>query len=177
MQRILKVFIFTILFLSILAPKLRAEQVLTWRDCIRQALKNHPDLISAQEGINQSVASKEITKSGLLPQVSVSSGVSTEKSDTQSSSTKSYNYGASASQLIFDGFKTTDQIQAAAENIKVSQEAYRFTSTEIRLRLRIAFINLLRAQQMLKVAEDISKIRRNNLILISLLITGMSGHQ
>jgi outer membrane protein TolC len=168
MQKILKVFIFIILLSSIPAPKVRAEEVLTWKDCIRQALKNHPDLISAQEEINQSVASKEITKSSLLPQVSVSAGVSTEKSSTQSSSTKSYDYGASTSQLIFDGFKTTDQVRAAAENIKVSREAYRFTSSEIRLRLRTAYINLLRAQQMLKVAEDILKIRRNNLILISL---------
>ncbi|MFH1641030.1 MAG: TolC family protein [Candidatus Omnitrophota bacterium] len=168
MHKILKVFIFISLFSSLLSFQVRAEEVLAWKDCVKEAQKNHPDLISAQEEINQSIASKEISKSGLLPQVSVSAGASTDKSSTQSSSTKSYDYGISTSQLLFDGFKTSDNVGAASENIKAAKESYRFSSSDIRARLRRAFINLLRTQEMVKVAQDISDIRRSNLILISL---------
>jgi outer membrane protein TolC len=43
-----------------------------------------------------------------------------------------------------------------------------FTSSEVRLRLRIAFINLLKAQESITITEEIRKIRRDNLELITL---------
>ncbi|MDD4895114.1 MAG: TolC family protein, partial [Candidatus Omnitrophica bacterium] len=49
-----------------------------------------------------------------------------------------------------------------------SQQSYRFTSSEVRLRLRTAFVNLLNAQEAIRVTEDIVRIRRGNLELITL---------
>ena len=69
---------------------------------------------------------------------------------------------------MFDGLKTVNNVNAARENIKASQQSYRFTSTQVRLRLRTAFVNLLKAQELIHVAEDIVKIRRGNLELITL---------
>jgi outer membrane protein TolC len=157
-----------LLFLSLFLHKASAEEVITWGDCLAEATKNHPDLISAQEVINQSVASKEITKSGLLPQVTASAGASTEKTSTRSSNTETYSYGVSGSQLVFDAFKTADNTKAAVESIKASQQAYRYTSSAVRLRLRTAFINLLKAQELLNITEEIYNIRRGNLELITL---------
>jgi outer membrane protein TolC len=88
-----------------------------------------------------------------------------------------YSYGVTGSQLIFDGFKTINNVNAAKENIKASQQAYRFTSTQVRLSLRTAFINLLKAQQLIKVTQDIVKIRRDNLELITLSYTGGLEHR
>lgn len=151
-----------------------AEETMTWEQCVKEAQKHHPDLISAQESIKQSQASKRITASALFPQIDSSIGASTKETSTLSAGnrthqvTDSYQYGATATQLIFDGFKTSANVKAAKENIKAAQYSYRFTSSEVRLRLRSAFVGLLKAQQSLIITEEIRKIRKSNLDLISL---------
>ena len=150
------------------------EEALTWQDCIKEAAKNHPDLIAAQESIKQSEANKQITASSLFPQIDSSVSAQTARSASGSGNTAthrtsdSYSYGMSASQLAFDGLKTVNNVNAAKENIKASQESYRFTSSEVRQRLRTAFVSLLRAQELIHVTEDIAKIRRDNYELITL---------
>jgi outer membrane protein TolC len=148
-----------------------AEEILTWQDCLAEAKKNHPDLISAVETINEEKAGKAIAASGLYPQIEASLGASTaetEASDGTKTTTDSYSYGLSGRQLIFDGFQTINDIKTAGQNLKVAEENYRFVSSQIRLDLRTAFINLLKAQELVRVTEDIVKIRRDSLMLITL---------
>lgn len=152
-----------------------AEEIFSWEDCLLEAKKNHPDLISAAEAINEQKAGKDITASGLYPQVSADLDASTSKTSTTASSgatststRDSYSYGASATQLVFDGFKTLNDIKAASEDIKSAQQNYRFTSSQVRLNLRTAFVNLLKAQELINVAQDILRIRKDSLELITL---------
>ncbi len=163
----------SVLFLSsifLFCSSVHAEETLSWQDCVREASKNHPDLISAEEVIKENMAQKKITASTLYPQVSGTLNASTGRSDHGTSNTvgDTYSYGGNASQLIFDGGKTINNVRAAEENIKAAGEAYRFTSTDVRLRLRTAFINLLKAQQSVLISEEILKIRIQNLGLIML---------
>jgi len=144
-----------------------AEEVLTWQDCVKEAAKHHPDLISAEEAVKQSEAGKAITASTLFPQINSNLDVSKDKS-SGSKTANSYSYGATGTQLLFDGNKTLNNVKAAKENIKVSQYNYKFTSTEVRLHLRNAFINLLKVQEALNITQQIYKIRRSNLQLIAL---------
>lgn len=147
------------------------EPVLTWSECVKEAAKKHPDLIAAEEVVNQNVAEKNITASGLFPQVDASLTASTSRSDsgTATSTTgDSYNYGVSATQLIFDGAKTFNDIKSADQDIKAAKQAYRFTSATVRFNLRTAFINLLTAQEALNISRQIFDIRRSNLELITL---------
>ena len=163
-------------FFCFLLPQAKAEEILTWEDCLVEAKKNHPDLISAVENINQQKASKSITASTLYPQIDANLDASTSGTSTTSSTTgvttkattDTYTHGVSSTQLIFDGFKTINEVNAAKENIKAAQQNYRFTSSEVRLNLRTAFINLLKTQELIQVAEEIVKIRRDSLILITL---------
>ncbi|MDD4955824.1 MAG: TolC family protein [Candidatus Omnitrophica bacterium] len=152
-----------------------AEETLTWQDCVKQAAKNNPDLIAAVENINQQKSAKDITASTLYPQVTSSLNASTArtagtdaKGKAISTTGDSYSYGVNGTQLIFDGFKTVNNVNAASETVKAAQEAYRFTSTQVRLELRNAFVNLLNAQEAVRVNEEIVKIRRSNLILITM---------
>ena len=172
MFKLIKIFSVLVLFLLICFSRARAEEALIWQDCIKEAAKNHPDLIAAVEEVKQSEAAKKITASALFPQVNANLNASTAKTSaggtSGSSTSDSYTYGVSGTQLIFDGNKTVDNVKAASENIKSFQQNYRFTSTEVRLRLRTAFVNLLRAQELIKVTEDIVKIRKSNLELITL---------
>lgn len=170
---ITSVFIFSYFFCM---PRFSfAEEKLTWHSCIAEAQKNNPDLISAVETVNQNKAAKTIVASGLFPQIDATLNASTGKTrttnssgSTTSSTADSYSYGVSANQLVFDGFQTIHNVKAAGENIKASQQAYRFTSSEVRLSLRTAFVSLLRAQELINVTEEIVKIRRSNYELITL---------
>ena len=143
-----------------------AEEILTWGQCIQEAAKNHPDLIAAQEVIKQSEAAKQQTASGLFPQVTANLSAQTAQSNAKATDT--YGYGLSGTQLIFDGVKTINNVKASEQNIRASRQGYRFTSSEVRLRLRTAFVNLLKAQELVRVTEDIVKIRKDNLELITL---------
>lgn len=148
---------------------LYAEEILTWENCLTESKKNHPDLISAEESYNQKKSDTSVTASGLWPQAAGSFAVSrTQKTGSSKSTTDAYSYGVSATQLIFDGFKKLNDINSAAKKAEAAQGAYRFTSSQVRLNLRLAFVNLLKAQQLISVTEEIIKIRKANYDLISL---------
>ena len=180
------VYFITLTFLVIPYNSAMADDVLSWQDCIKEASLNHPDLIAAQDVMKESEASKNITASGLLPQIT--SDVSASRSKTaatgglgngnvSSQTANSFSYGVSGSQLIFDGFKTVNSVKAAQQTIKASQQSYRYTSSQVRLRLRTAFINLLYAQELVHVAQDIVKIRKSNFDLIKLRYQSGLEHQ
>lgn len=166
MAKSIKIILLFFILLNFSSTKLAAEEVLTWQDCIKEAAENHPDLISAKEVVKQSQADKKITTSTLFPQIDSSLSAST--SETAGKSTDTYKYGVTATQLLFDGFKTSDNIKAASQNIKAAEYSYKFASSEVRFSLRSAFINLLKAQELLNITQEIYDIRRNNLILITL---------
>lgn len=175
MSKYLHILFALLLFFSFSFNNSEAEEILSWQECIKEAAKNNPDLISAKEGINQQEANKAVTASSLYPQINASVDASTEKTSSTSSTgaavastNDSYSYGITGTQLLFDGFKTINNTNSASENVKAAEHNYRFASSEVRLNLRNAFINLLKSQELIKVAEEIVKIRRDNFLLITL---------
>lgn len=158
-----------------------ADDFLTWKDCVLEARKNHPDLVSAREKLNQSKASKMQTQSVLLPQVSGSVAGSRDKnspylrgssSSSASSALDTYSYSVSGKQLLFDGFKTVFDVQAAEKNIDASQYNYEVTSSNVRLRLRTAFVGLLKAQDLLQITQDIANRRKQSRDMVKLRYDG-----
>lgn len=175
MPKYFKLIIFVFIILILALSQAKAQEVLTWQDCLKEATKNNPDLISSQEAVKEYQANKSITASSLYPQIDSSiSGSTAETTSTSTSGVKTtktsdtYAYGVSGTQLLFDGFKTFDNVRAASENVKAAQYNYKFTSSDVRFRLRSAFINLLKAQELLKITQEIYDIRKNNLVLITL---------
>lgn len=152
-----------------------AIEKMAWQDCVREAAKNNPQLISAEEVIKSKQALETSSASGLYPQITGDMSAQRAQAASASNTTgvkhtisNTYSYGVSGTQLIFDGFKTYNDVRAASADLKAAKEAYLFTSSAVRLSLRTAFINLLKAQEMINVAEDIVKIRHDNLELIKL---------
>lgn len=172
-----KILLFLSLF-SIFSISLCAEEILapleknsltglTWEECVELTRKNHPDLVSAGEKLNQAKANKAITTSNLLPQVDSSLSEKTSKTDTKDK-TDTYSYGVTGKQLLFDSLKTPYDIAGAKEKIKSSQFNSKVTSANVRLRLRKAFIQLLRAQELLSITEEIALRRKQNAELVKL---------
>ena len=193
--------IFIIFFMVMLLgglPAAAAEDALEWKGCVKEARIQHPDLLSAAQNIDQFKASKEVTRSVMLPQITgnasevtsnsrpfLTTSGSTIESDTSSSSSSSskknystnYDYNITGQQLLFDGFKSSYDLSGAERNIRSSRYNYDVTSSNIRLRLRTAFVNLLTAQELLKVTEEIEVRRKQNLELVKLKYEGGREHK
>ncbi len=161
--------VLTAIFYSfILAATVHAEpQMLSWEDCVQEARNNHPDLVSAREKVNQAKAVKGSIRSNALPQINTSLSVTKSKESGRSES-KSYVYGVTGKQLLFDGFKTSNDLASADQNVRAVAYDYAVVSSNIRLRLWTAFIDLLTAQENVKVVEDIAKRRTQSLDMLNL---------
>jgi len=155
-------------FAGILLPfDVQAQTSYSWRDCVEEANKNHPDIVSARERINQSGAIEDSAASPLSPQVGLDVGI-TPLGESSSGTSEHYSYGLSGSQLLYDGSKTANQVNEARQNSASSQFSYLVTSSNVRLRLHNAFVALLKEQELLKITSDIAVRRHDSLELIRL---------
>ncbi|NTV28678.1 MAG: TolC family protein [Candidatus Omnitrophica bacterium] len=148
-----------------------AETTMTWEDCVRTASRNNPDLVAAGETVVQSRAAKALAGTNVYPQLSANAAAGesqSKKNGQKATHSDSYSYGVSGSLLLFDGLSASNAMRSAAQNLAAASEAYRFSSADIRLQLRTAFINMLKAQSLIRVAQDIVHIRGDELKLISL---------
>jgi outer membrane protein TolC len=159
------IFIFAIFYCLLINTS--ADEILTWKDCIREAKRHNPDLVSAKENLSYAQASRWIAISSALPQISTE--FSEGSSKTAATDTKeTYAYGITGKQLLFDGSRTSFDIKAAEQDIKSAQFNYALVSSEVRNRLRIAFVQLLKSQQLLNITKEISKRRKQNFELVQL---------
>ena len=161
-----------------LPSAVRADMLpeLSWEDCVQEAVRNHPDLAAAREKLNQNKAQKDITRAGALPQLNSSLSASRSNS-TGKSQTRTYAHEVTGKQLLFDAFKTSNDIAAAQEDVRAAKYNYQVVSSNVRLRLWTAFIDLLSAQESLKVVEGIAQRRRQSLDLIFLRYQGGREHK
>jgi outer membrane protein TolC len=170
----LRTFIMFIIIIFLFAPVssvFSTEGVLTWQDCVSEALQSHPDLVSAKESIRQAKASKNITESGKFPQVAA------RLSQSASQNADSSSVGINGSRLIYDGSKTNFDIKAAEESINGAEYAYQDVSSQIRLRLRTAFLNLLKSQELIPLSESIVKRRKDNVELVKMRYNSGREHK
>jgi len=166
MGKIFKIVIIISLFF-LAANVANAQGTLTWEECVRMARENHPDLISAAEEVKQAEADLDIEISTMLPDIT--SGGSGKRSKTASAKTKnSYSWDVSGRQLIFDGFKTSSGVSNALKTVQAQKYNYYVNSSDIRLALRNAFVELLRTQELIPLTEQIAERRRENLELVKL---------
>jgi len=160
-------FLIIISFIPIAWARGEEDKPLTWMECVIIAQKIHPQILSAEEKLNQAKADKAISKSGLFPQIIGSESSSVSKAEDAKSS-KTHSLSLSARQLLFDGAKTGSSVKAALENIKAAQYSLDVVSSDVRLNLRTAFVRLLRAQEFVSLAEEIEVLRKQNVELVSL---------
>lgn len=174
----MKKIIFIVLLLLGSAVALAQDTVvLDWNDCVREAVKNNPDLAASMQEVQQYKAQKWIAKSPMFPQISGTSVA--KKTDTFSGGTDrdSFTYSVKGEQLIFDGFKTYNEAKSAKEDVTASQYNYTADSSDIRYNLRKAFAELLKAQTLVPITEGIITRRKQNLDMIRLRYESGGEHE
>jgi len=152
------------------------EVTLTWEYCVKEAAERNPGLISSREKLNQARSEKSIVESGLLPQIVTEASGKRSETDPARPGNK-YTYGVGGEQLVFDGFKIASDVSAASREIKAAQYNYYVASSNVRLNLRVAFVELLRANALLQVTKNIAERRRQNLELVELLYNAGREHK
>jgi outer membrane protein TolC len=153
-----------------------SQDVLTWQECVQQAKQHNPELASAIEDITQAISDKDISLSAVLPQIDTEASAKKSKSSGRDK-TDSYSYGVSGRQLIFDGFKTASDMASASNIIRAQQYNYDLVSSNIRLDLKRSFISLIRAQELVRIAENITQRRKQNFELVNLRYKGGREHK
>jgi len=151
---------------------------LTWTDCVRLATVNNPDLQSAREQVLNSDAVHMGAYSALYPQISASysEGRSYASANLFASHSYATAYGEqlSLSQLVFDGFATKGNIDRAKAQLNLAFAQLDGEKASLSFNLKSSFAQLLYAQKLIKISEDIVDIRRSAARLVRLLYQGGS---
>ncbi|HPD18549.1 MAG TPA: TolC family protein [Candidatus Goldiibacteriota bacterium] len=173
-----KNFCFLIMIFCLFGKYVNADD-LTWQMCVNEALQNNQQIAQAKAKLEQSKANAWTAKSSVFPQLSVSAGASRGGNEFQSltSDPTSYSYGASVRQSLFNGFQTINDINKSNEEINVAELNYKITSADIRYKLRQAYVNLMKAQELLSMTEDILTRRKKQYLDIKMRYNAGREHK
>lgn len=140
---------------------------LEWKACVREALKKNNELKSSYEGVRQSEASLESARSAERVKISGSVSASEAKQYMQERG-DSYSYGLSANRLLYDFGRTGADIGQSEAQLTIAGLKYQSKSADVRRRLRLAYVALLRAQQYVGLMDGILRRREQSTRLIRL---------
>jgi outer membrane protein TolC len=172
-----RLILFLVMLCSVTSSPIQAEETLTWQQCVQEAKSAHPDLFSALAVIRQAEADKRITGGARLPKIT--SGISAQRDGTTENggnASSLYSYSVTVQQLLFDGRKTSSLLSSNEEAVKASRFSYDAVSSDVRFALRSAYIQLLKAQDLVGLTAEIAERRRTNVRLIALRYQGGREH-
>lgn len=152
----------------------QTNEFLTWEACLVQTKVNNPDLISARAAIRELEYGLSSASSGFLPQVNASVGANYGEAEVRDSwvDNKSASGRLTLSQDLFSGGGNVAKRNRAIAQLDVGNEQYRKTLSDVELRTRLAYIDVLYAQDLIKLTEQIEARRGNNVRLIQLRFDG-----
>jgi outer membrane protein TolC len=160
-----KMMFLLMLFIAALSCALPAEEM-TWQQSVDEALVNNPSLISARAKLDQTKANNWQTFAAALPQVSASASGSRSGNEPYGgpyTKADSYSYDLTAKQLVFDFFKTLQDMEGAGENAKAAEKNYIISSASVRYNLMQAYSGMMKAQQYVDITEAILKLRKQQM--------------
>ncbi len=168
---------------------------ITWMQCVKEAALNNPGLAAEEKDVQSSIASRRAAYSTFLPQVTATSGLSrshneqntttsaTIVSDTgqsgvaatsfgsptsKSSYSNSYSIQISLDQQLFDGFRTKGNVDKARAETGVALAKLLTGKAGVSYELKSAFAQLLYAQELIRISQDIIERRELNYRLVGL---------
>jgi outer membrane protein TolC len=151
---------------------------LTWEDCVRLATRQNPDLQASREAVLNSDAVRMGAYSALYPQINASFGDTRnyQIANLNAPHVYSTSYGEqiSLAQTIFNGFATKGNIDQARAQLNLAFANLDGEKASVSFSLKSAFAQLLYAQELIKISQDVIDIRRSNARLVKLLYEGGS---
>ncbi len=147
---------------------------LTWEQCLERTKAQSPELAVARSAVRSLEYSVASASAGFLPSLSASAGFTKSGSENDSNWTESdrTTAGLSLSQDLFSGGGNRAQRKRALARLQVGNEQYRKTLSDVELRVRQAYIEVLYTQDLIELTEKIADRRANNVRLIQLRFDG-----
>jgi len=136
-----------------------AAQAQSLRDALASAYKYNPRLDA--ERARQRATDEEVSRahSGYRPTVMGSADIGYERTDTRPNSTNSgethpKGYGVTASQPIFNGFRTLNGVRVAEATVRAGRETLRNVEQSVLLEAATAYVDVVRDQAIVKLREN-----------------------
>ena len=143
-------------------------QKLTLEEACKIALKNHPQLLSAEFGAQAAAENVDDVRSAYLPQITGDAVrtfddrgtvIAASGGLTSSSVIERGSVGLGLNQLITDFGKTSNLIASSRLKLESQKEHTNFIRETVLLNVISAYYEVLRSQSLLQVAEDALKTR------------------
>lgn len=140
------------------------SKVFSWKDCEKYALHNNSSILISKEYIEQSLLDVKLSKKENSFKIDFSMSANKnyigDKSDLEDRTSISLN------KVLFDNGKVRFNVKSLEEISFSKKYEYDEVLIDIRLALRLAFINLYYAQENLKLTKEIYLSRKNNYELV-----------
>ena len=148
-----------LLFLSLFV---NAQTEWTLKDCIDYALEHNLQLRQQKLNIDYSKNTFTQSKAALLPNLnaSASGNFSSGRSvdpytyEFTENNVSSYNFSLGTSITLFNGFQKQNTIKANKYNMMASLQDYEKLKNDISLNISTAYLNILFARELLKIAKE-----------------------
>ena len=154
----------SLLLLLAISSSLWASEKMSWENCVREAMSANSELSAAKNSLQSLIYLEKGSRSGFLPAVYATTGVSYDSTSLP----KSYSTSVEAKENLFSGFSDSAKMDQAKFS-RLSAEATLDTAkAKVSYELKVAFMGLVYSQRYIKLTEDIIKRREANLRLVQL---------
>jgi len=150
------------------------NELLTWEECLVRAENNSPELAAARAAIRELEFGVASASSGFFPQIATSAGLNRGQRENPAgwTDTRGTSVDLSLSQDLFSGMGNVAKRKRSLAQLQIGNEQYRQAKSDVELKLRLAFVDVLYAQDLIELTRKIEERRSNNVRLIRLRFAG-----
>lgn len=141
-------------------------QAETLRGALAAAYKFNPELAAERSNLRATDENVPRAKSGYRPTVSGSADVGSIKTRNRPGGTTARNpsgYQLDINQNLFDGFRTTNSVNAAEANVRAGRATLHSTEQTVLLQAVTAFMNVVRDQAIVRLRDNDVRVLSKNL--------------
>lgn len=151
---------------SLVAVSGSAVHAETLRGALAAAYKFNPDIEAERANLRATDEGVPQAKSGYRPNVSASADVGSVKTRNRPGGTTARNpsgYRVDITQNLFDGFRTTNSVNAAEANVRAGRATLHSTEQTVLLQAVTAYMNVVRDQAIVRLRDNDVRVLTKNL--------------
>jgi outer membrane protein TolC len=127
-------------------------------ECIKTALKSHPEIIAAREEVRKAAAGAQLSKADYVPDVSAFARYSYQ--DNLPFLARNFgSFGVQFEYDIFDGGRRRAAVRESNAVLAQAKENLERISDEVQVRVQVAYNKLHRTREMVSVSEELLALR------------------
>lgn len=151
------------------------NDLLTWEQCVDRTKVQSSELVAARAAVRELEYGVASVSAGFLPQINANGNfgyAGVERDGSWSTSDDVTSGNVSLNQDLFSGFSNVAKRKRALAQLNIGKEQYRQTLADVEQRLRVAYVDVLYAQDLVELTRKIEERRRANVRLIQLRFDG-----